>query len=370
MKWPTPIGVKRCAVISLGLAAALTFGACGGGKQQAGRVILRTPQEFAAAAQRTASRHTARTVVKSTFYESSNEAVGVIDFEAGTEQFEYWPTGGAEKGEVRRLADATFVREPGAGKWHRWAPDAEVDLGGGLIVGGWDPDGADPADGLAAFRDLRDAAVVGREDRRGVPTTRYRGKLATHDSDDSDGEAEEAEEVDVEAWIDDDGYVRAFETSTHFAGAAFTLSLDLFDFGVPVDVQPPPAGDVVVADPGAPTTTSTPEWTEDWARETQNVALLFVYGEELHQATEVTDPSIGVDAFDPMVGAIRTAVDGLHGSRYAASAAEVLRASEALRDAIRSNGSVTDARAQLRAALDAFSAEAKDVIDLINQDTE
>jgi hypothetical protein len=52
----------------------------------------------------------------------------------------------------------------------------------------------------------------------------------------------------AEAWIDGDGYLRkmtlAFAGLAGASDAGFDLTMEMFDFGAEVDVEPPPADEV------------------------------------------------------------------------------------------------------------------------------
>jgi hypothetical protein len=106
---------------------------------------------------------------------------------------------------------------------------------------------------------------LGGEKVRGVDTTRYRAKVDVRKYPDRLPEAQrEQARVAVERivdltgsssypitlWIDDDELVRRMRTEYEFKmpgrkePAAYTLTMELFDFGSPVGVEPPPAKDV------------------------------------------------------------------------------------------------------------------------------
>lgn len=80
---------------------------------------------------------------------------------------------------------------------------------------------------------------VGEEDVRGSSTVRYR---LTVDCELADLECEGAALVEV--WIDDDGLVRRIGLDDDSGTGTF----EFFDFGADVDVEPPPADEVVSED--------------------------------------------------------------------------------------------------------------------------
>jgi hypothetical protein len=80
---------------------------------------------------------------------------------------------------------------------------------------------------------------LGREEIRGVTTTHYRAQLDETKLG-ADGDAS----VAVDAWIDEQGLPRRVRVPSGGDGDAAAVA-DLFDFGVPVDVEAPPASDIV-----------------------------------------------------------------------------------------------------------------------------
>jgi hypothetical protein len=106
-----------------------------------------------------------------------------------------------------------------------------------------------------------DFEELGEEEVRGVGTTHYRGtvdlrKAAEQISESARSTAERLIELmgvsklPFEVWIDDEDLTRRIKYEQPLPAAAgqdasMTLTMDFFDFGVAVDVEPPPAGDVV-----------------------------------------------------------------------------------------------------------------------------
>lgn len=119
--------------------------------------------------------------------------------------------------------------------------------GGGIGVDQWvKTTGDDEDDSLQNFspehivsilrRASSETERVGEEDVRDTPTVRYRltvdcGRALLE----CDGEAP------VEVWIDEDGLVRRIE----FDDDSGTGTFEFFDFGADVDIEPPPADEVV-----------------------------------------------------------------------------------------------------------------------------
>ena len=77
---------------------------------------------------------------------------------------------------------------------------------------------------------------LGTEAIRGVDTTHYRAHL--------EKSKYQTEPAVVDAWIDGQGLPRRIR-ATRGSGSDSAEVVDLFDFGVPVDVQAPPASEVV-----------------------------------------------------------------------------------------------------------------------------
>src|SRR5581483_9141244 len=104
------------------------------------------------------------------------------------------------------------------------------------------------ADPLALLRSSPATAVmVGHETVRGVATTHLRvtldlAALATRLRSqgytvDDPGRATEPADL----WVDAQGRLRRMTSPGRSGGASGTITLELFDYGVHVDVQPPPA---------------------------------------------------------------------------------------------------------------------------------
>jgi len=103
---------------------------------------------------------------------------------------------------------------------------------------------------------------IGEEEVRGVPTSRYRAAVDLNLLEQQAPPGKEAEWaayvqalrdrlglafIPVEVWVDDDGLIRRFNHEYGFSaeGTTAVVTTELFDFGVPVNVQAPPVDDVV-----------------------------------------------------------------------------------------------------------------------------
>jgi hypothetical protein len=106
---------------------------------------------------------------------------------------------------------------------------------------------------------------IGEEEIRGVPTSRYRAVVDLNLLESQAPPGKEAEWsayvqtlrdrlgldfIPVEVWIDDDGLVRRLYHEYGFAaeGTSAVVTTELFDFGVDVNVQAPPPGQVAALD--------------------------------------------------------------------------------------------------------------------------
>jgi hypothetical protein len=130
---------------------------------------------------------------------------------------------------------------------------AGVDLE--ALVGG----GGDPTAALDQLRGAGEVAEIGTEEVRGVTTTRFHAVVDLHDAiaaaPEDQREAleqllEQAETlldssvVEVDVWIDAEGRPARMTQLTELAGGHTTVTMELFDWGVPVDLTPPPADEV------------------------------------------------------------------------------------------------------------------------------
>jgi hypothetical protein len=114
---------------------------------------------------------------------------------------------------------------------------------------------------LQALRGAADVREVGHDVVRGVDTTHYatnvdlQKAIASAPANDRNDVRRAlgmlgSTTIPVDVWVDAQGRARrmtvhadtsAFGTS----GSAFTMTVELYDFGAAVDVQPPPADDTI-----------------------------------------------------------------------------------------------------------------------------
>lgn len=122
----------------------------------------------------------------------------------------------------------------------------------------------DPAAAVAALQGVSgEVEVVGKEQVRGDETTHYRGQLDVKKAIDAAPAPVKtqlnatlgrsgATTVPFDAYVDDEGRLRRYvqelqgQAGPQAGGQKVqtTTTLEFFDFGVPVDVQPPPAAQV------------------------------------------------------------------------------------------------------------------------------
>ena len=108
---------------------------------------------------------------------------------------------------------------------------------------------ATPAQYLRWLSAAKDVDRVGEEDVRGVRTTHYRGVIDVQRLIEEQPElrrsleALDLDEVPTEVWIDGDGLLRRltqeYELSSAGEKTSTRVTMELYDFGVEVDVEPP-----------------------------------------------------------------------------------------------------------------------------------
>jgi hypothetical protein len=145
-------------------------------------------------------------------------------------------------------------------------PWVKVDLAASGLHGGADGaqlrqfQQADPTQFLAYLRGVSDEVeTLGREAVRGVGTTHYRATVDLERASREAGAFTDPERfrqlveqlgtstVDLDVWVDDEGRVRRqrFEQPLpEPPGATVGVTLELFDYGAPVEVSAPPADQV------------------------------------------------------------------------------------------------------------------------------
>lgn len=118
--------------------------------------------------------------------------------------------------------------------------------------------GSGPSQSLELLRAASpDFAAVGDEEVRGLETTHYRGTVDLEKvAEQAPANARESyrriieltgqRRIPVDVWIDDAGLTRRVRYEQKLpGGSSMEITQELYDFGVQVDVEPPPAVEVV-----------------------------------------------------------------------------------------------------------------------------
>jgi LppX_LprAFG lipoprotein len=150
--------------------------------------------------------------------------------------------------EVRLIGRTTYIRWVVKGKQY-WvkdeAPETSSDPSELLIpLPGSPTKPTDVLERVLAASD--DVAVLGTEDVRGVETTHYRArvdleKVPSGEQPEDDLELGRDPFVPVELWIDDESRLRRITITRAENQDEERTSVELFDYGVQVDVEPVPA---------------------------------------------------------------------------------------------------------------------------------
>ena len=262
------------------LAMALFAGACGKGGDQvlaaageatvdAGTSRMAMTVSASAPAAASPTDPAAAAVPSSEDFELSLE--GVIDYETGhgilTMDMGALGIPGAPAGEaeMRLLGSVIYMRMPGSELGGRpWIKFDLETLGedGQSPVPGLNPASNDPRGVLDALRGVSgEVKDVGGEKIRGVDTTHYRASVDIEKAQEAvpeerrDDFATFSEQLGIDTlpidvWVDEEGRARrfAYEIEAPAAGddatGMVTLVIDLYDFGVAVDVEAPPEAEV------------------------------------------------------------------------------------------------------------------------------
>lgn len=249
---------------TLAAALALTLTGCGGGEQSGSTsesVDRLSPQAAIAAAVASADELTSsRFVLSSTSTVGGQEiefsGEGVYDYAASAGEMSFALPGGAGELTQRVVGDVLYMQlptEPGVFYELKLSDLVDTSLAGST----------DPTSGIAALRGANDDVVeVGQETVRDAQTTHYRGTLdiekalevlkgPVRDLIESTLKTGDLKDVPFEAWIDDEGRLRKMEQtmtleSPQLPGQAIEVqsTYELYDFGVDVDVEAPPADQV------------------------------------------------------------------------------------------------------------------------------
>jgi hypothetical protein len=155
--------------------------------------------------------------------------------------------------EIVALADAVYTSlPPEQFEGKRWLESRETTFfsGGPLswVGGGFVELPESPADVLPYLRKEAEAIeLVGSEDIRGTTTTHYRAELPVRGEFVERNETVE-EPVAVGVWVDPDGLARRIRLVPPAFVTPLRVTLEFFDFGVPVEVSRPAADEILSAD--------------------------------------------------------------------------------------------------------------------------
>jgi len=164
----------------------------------------------------------------------------------------------ARRVDLRLVGDQVFLLPTGAQQWQRFQASQ--------ISGQQGFGASNPISGLDYLRGVsKSVSNEGTEEVRGVKTTRYHALVDIRQTAERlDGDARRrveavsqlgVEELPTDIWIDDEGRIRRefFTMRMEQSGQVITIAMtmELFDFGIPVDVQPPPDDQVVEGDPSS-----------------------------------------------------------------------------------------------------------------------
>ena len=243
------------AIVIIAAAAVLT--ACGGDSKD-----YVSPEPIVNTAQKTAAAGSARAAVDVAWTESNGRHVeltgdGLVDIAGrrGRLALDLSGVPGA-RGTVEQIFDGSVVwmhipgfALPRGKKWIRIDVDkASKDVGGD--VGSFPQAASDPARVLTSMRSAAQVQDEGEEDVRGVPTTHYSAQV--HEDVENLVELVGHPNLAAEAWVDDRGMIRRalLKMPLQVPGSGLVdmqFDYQLYDFGVNVDVAPPPAEQVIEA---------------------------------------------------------------------------------------------------------------------------
>lgn len=175
--------------------------------------------------------------------------------------------------EVRQVGDLAYqkfppemlAQLPDAKPWVATDVDAFYEEQYGVGLSDLQTSPTDPSGQLAYLEDVGSVEEVGPEEVRGTPTTRYQAVMDLEAAAGENPEVRQAheqmmeqlgtDELPFDVWLDDAGQARKMvmdlpvpaETLNQYAAdpaatrdARVTMTYEFYDFGVPVDVAPPP----------------------------------------------------------------------------------------------------------------------------------
>lgn len=256
--------MKKLTIGLCAAALALTGIACGdpGGDEESARSL----DALVAAADKVTDAGSSAMSMTMTMdvagEEITAEGEGTFDYVEQTGQMTMAMAGdglpGAVEMEMIVDGDVAYMKMPeGLGAPGGWYRMDAADVGSG--VGGANQLSQDPAQFVEFLRGASedDIEEVGTEEIRGVSTTHYKAELSFEKMIDQATDPEAADEmrakldaiggevdsIPAEVWIDAEGLPRRMEMTMSIEGggesAEIDITVDLFDYGVEVDVDPP-----------------------------------------------------------------------------------------------------------------------------------
>ena len=242
-------------MVAVGLAVAVTGCGSGGGAESPDRLEPRAA--IAAALEQNEEVESSRfSLTSTTAFGGQNVefgAEGLFDYASTTGELTFTLPGGGGELRQRVLGDSLYLELPTEqGVFYELKLSELVDTS---LAGA-----SDPTAGLQALEGASDDVTeVGKEEVRGAETTHYRGTLDVQKSlealkgplrDVLDQALANADVKDVpfDAYIDDDGRLRRLDQTLTIENPEMpgqsievTTQLEVYDFGVEVDVEKPPA---------------------------------------------------------------------------------------------------------------------------------
>jgi hypothetical protein len=263
--------MKRGVAVVLVVMATIA-GACGNGGGD------RTPQEIVfATASETSDAGSSRLAMTIGLGEaaaaqglpSSIEAEGSFDYESRTGLLTMGlplqPGQPPVDVEMRLIGNVMYMKFPaemsaafGGKPWVKIDLQAAAEASGADLGALSSAAAADPTQSLAQLRGVSDDVTeVGEEELRGVKVTHYKLTINVEKAIAETPEAQRemvrsqleklgTDTLPAEVWIDDDGRLRKMTQQVTVEGAGTTeVTIELFDFGIDVDVEAPDEVDVV-----------------------------------------------------------------------------------------------------------------------------
>jgi hypothetical protein len=157
------------------------------------------------------------------------------------------------------LPESLASRLPGGKTWMKLDLDTLGKASGVDLKQMLQANQGNPADMLKALEGVGDSRLVGAESIGGTETKHYRADLDLNKAADRMPDKKSAEAVrqlfqssgvttmPVDVWVDGAGRVRREHVGFSSTAMAMDFTIEFTRFGVPVDVNPPPAGQVLDA---------------------------------------------------------------------------------------------------------------------------